>query len=156
MRARTTIAAIAAVVLTMAMTGCGGAPGGAASGGSSGTVKKGGILRIGTTSYIDSLNPFIGIETQSTPTSKVPAARPVRARARSRATGQAVGDVLRRQDLDVPPGAEREVVDGQPMTADDVAWTGNTIIRVCEHRDRGLARRSRTSRASRHPTRTLS
>src|SRR4029077_13421074 len=43
--------------------GCGG--GGAAGGGSGGQVKKGGILRVGTTQYIDSLNPFVAINSQS-------------------------------------------------------------------------------------------
>ncbi|HEY2789003.1 MAG TPA: ABC transporter substrate-binding protein [Gaiellales bacterium] len=54
---RATIA-LAGMVALLA-TGCGG--GGSAAGGSGGGSK---ILRIGTTYYIDTLNPLIGIETQ--------------------------------------------------------------------------------------------
>ena len=67
MRARRLIAAAIALAVVLAAAGCGGAGGseGGAPAGSGGPVKKGGILRVGTTSYIDSLNPFIGIESQS-------------------------------------------------------------------------------------------
>ena len=66
MRARRLIATtmLAAVVAISAGCGGGGAsPGG--GGGGSGNVVKGGILRVGTTNYIDSLNPFVAIESQS-------------------------------------------------------------------------------------------
>jgi peptide/nickel transport system substrate-binding protein len=53
---------LAALVTIAAGCGGGGAAGG---GGGSGGVVKGGILRVGTTNYIDSLNPFVAIESQS-------------------------------------------------------------------------------------------
>jgi peptide/nickel transport system substrate-binding protein len=49
----------AALVVAVVLGGC--AP--TESGG--GDPKKGGILKIGTVDYIDSLNPFIAIESQS-------------------------------------------------------------------------------------------
>jgi peptide/nickel transport system substrate-binding protein len=49
-----------ALVTALLVAGCG--PGD--QGGESG-VKKGGILKVGTVDYIDSLNPFIAIESQS-------------------------------------------------------------------------------------------
>ncbi len=52
---------LAAAVATAA--GCGG--GGAAGGGGGGGSTKGGILRVGTINYIDSLNPFVALESQS-------------------------------------------------------------------------------------------
>ncbi|HKV67931.1 MAG TPA: hypothetical protein VJN72_07565, partial [Gaiellales bacterium] len=57
-RSKTLRAAVAlAAMVALLATGCGG--GGSASGGASNK-----ILRIGTTYYIDTLNPFVGIETQ--------------------------------------------------------------------------------------------
>jgi peptide/nickel transport system substrate-binding protein len=50
----------AALVTVLLLGACGGDSGG----GESGAV-KGGILKIGTVDYIDSLNPFIAIESQS-------------------------------------------------------------------------------------------
>src|SRR2546423_3819044 len=64
MRARRLMATtmLAAVVAISAGCGGGAAP---AGGGGSGGVVKGGILRVGTINYIDSLNPFVAIESQS-------------------------------------------------------------------------------------------
>ena len=55
------------VALTLLAAGCSGKKGATTpSSSGSGAVKKGGILRIGTTSAIDSLNPYNYIETQAT------------------------------------------------------------------------------------------
>jgi len=51
-------------VLAVLAAGCGGG-GASPGGGSGGQIKQGGILRVGTTSYIDSLNPFVAINSQS-------------------------------------------------------------------------------------------
>ena len=59
------LAATAAVLVVAA--GCGGGSSSSGGGGGSGSgPHKGGILTIGTTNYIDSLNPFHYIESQST------------------------------------------------------------------------------------------
>src|SRR6476646_6973095 len=66
MTARRLITTTMLIALVAIAAGCGG--GGAApagSGGGSGAVVKGGILRVGTTNYIDSLNPFVATESQS-------------------------------------------------------------------------------------------
>jgi peptide/nickel transport system substrate-binding protein len=133
MRARMMIAAAAAMVLTIAMAGCGGAPGGgAASNGGSGTVKKGGILRIGTTSYIDSLNPFIGIETQSYNAYVMEYPQLVQYGPGLKIEGDWATKWETSSDgktwtFHLKPNVKWS--DGQPMTADDVVWTGNTIIK---------------------------
>ena len=58
------LAATAAVLVVAA--GCGGGSSSTGGGGETGSgPHKGGILTIGTTNYIDSLNPFHYIETQS-------------------------------------------------------------------------------------------
>src|SRR5438270_3672283 len=67
--ARWLAGAASLVVLAGACSG-GGTTGGSSGTGTQGTAgaspKQGGILRIGTTNYIDSLNPYNYIETQAT------------------------------------------------------------------------------------------
>ena len=114
MNARRLIATMALAAVVTAAAGCGGggaAPGGG-GGGSGGTV-KGGILRVGTTNYIDSLNPFVAIESQSYNAfvMEYPAARAVRPRREARGRlGDQLDAVLQRAHLDVPPEGRRQVV----------------------------------------------
>ena len=61
MRSRRLLAAAALAAVLLA-AGCGGSSG---SSGSSGSVKQGGVFTIGTTNYIDTLNPFNYIEAEA-------------------------------------------------------------------------------------------
>ena len=61
---RPLIALVAAALVVMTAAGCGTGVSNSSSG-SAGTVKKGGILNVGTISSIDSLNPFIAISSQA-------------------------------------------------------------------------------------------
>ena len=68
MRRTLLLFAASLAALTLALTACGGSSGTNAtgSGGSeTGAVEEGGILRVGTINYIDSLNPFHYIEAQA-------------------------------------------------------------------------------------------
>jgi peptide/nickel transport system substrate-binding protein len=56
---------VAAVLAILLVAGCGGSEGTSGQPGESGEVVQGGILRIGTINYVDSLNPFNYIESQS-------------------------------------------------------------------------------------------
>ena len=61
MRSRRMLAAAALAAVLLA-AGCGGSSG---SSGGSGSVKQGGVFTIGTTNYIDTLNPFNYIEAEA-------------------------------------------------------------------------------------------
>ena len=62
MNARRLMMAAAAAAVALPPVGCGGGSSSDNGGGGSGSVKEGGIFRVGTTNYIDSLNVFIYIE----------------------------------------------------------------------------------------------
>jgi hypothetical protein len=65
------IVAILTVFLAAVAAGCGGGDsdtsggGGESTGQTGGEIQKGGILRIGSTDQIDSLNPFVAFNAQS-------------------------------------------------------------------------------------------
>ena len=115
---RPRLLALAAVAAVFAAAGCGG---GSSSddGGTGGGPHKGGILTVGTTDYIDSLNPFHYITLQSYNALIVlypqlvqyalVQGRPEQAGDRRR-LGGLVGALGGRQGLDVPPEAEHQVV----------------------------------------------
>ena len=65
MKARRFVAAVALVAVLVTAAGCGGGSSGGGGGGGSSNIKQGGIFTIGTTNYIDTLNPFNYIEGQS-------------------------------------------------------------------------------------------
>jgi peptide/nickel transport system substrate-binding protein len=133
-------ALVAAVALLAA--GCGGSgespttTGPPGSGGQG--VKKGGILRIGTTNYIDSFNPFNYIESQAYQAMimiypqlvqydyKDGAFSIVGDWAKSWTTSEDGKDWT----FDLIPGGTWS--DGSPLTAADAAWTINTTVKYLD------------------------
>jgi peptide/nickel transport system substrate-binding protein len=127
---------IVAVAAILAVTGCGG---GSTSAGESSTgggeVVKGGILRIGTINYVDSLNPFNYIESQSVNAFIMLYPQLVQY---GYADGKYAieGDWAKSWDTSADgkdwtfhlvPGGKWS--DGQPLTADDAVWTINTTVK---------------------------
>jgi peptide/nickel transport system substrate-binding protein len=119
---------LAAAVATAA--GCGGggaAPGGGGGGGST----KGGILRVGTINYIDSLNPFVALESQSYNAFVMNYPQLVQYGPKEKLEGDWATSWSHSPDgltwtFHVKPG---KWSDGKPLTAADAAWTGNLIVK---------------------------
>ncbi|MGH3033901.1 MAG: ABC transporter substrate-binding protein [Gaiellaceae bacterium] len=132
---------VAALALILVLPACGGddVGGGEATGTGGETeeseVVKGGILRLGTIDYIDSLNPFNYIESQA-----YNAFIMIYPQLVQYTTGdeglEIEGDWAESWETSadgkdwtftLKPGTKWS--DGQPMTADDAAWTINTIVK---------------------------
>jgi peptide/nickel transport system substrate-binding protein len=132
MRARNLIATTVLVAVVVMAAGCGGGGGAAGGGGGGGGgVVKGGILRVGTTSYIDSLNPFVAIESQSYNAFVMEYPQLVQYGPGPKIEGDWATSWSHSSDgltwtFHVKPG---KWSDGKPMTAADAAWTGNTIVK---------------------------
>jgi len=119
--------------------GCGGGSSSGGTGGESGGgPNKGGILTIGTTNYIDSLNPFHYIESQSTNAMIMIYPQLVQyAQSKSDPNKLVlVGDWADSWDhsadgkdwtFHLKPDTKWS--DGKPMTAEDAAWTINTTVK---------------------------
>jgi peptide/nickel transport system substrate-binding protein len=127
---RPLIALVAAALVAMIAAGCG--TGVSSSSGSAGTVKKGGILNIGTTDNIDSLNPFIAIESQAYNAFVMEYPQLVQYGPGLKlegdwATSWDVSNGGKTYTFHLKPGGKWS--DGVPLTAEDAAWTGNTIIK---------------------------
>ena len=131
------LAATAAVLVVAA--GCGGGSSSSGDGGESGSgPHKGGILTIGTTNYIDSLNPFHYIEAQSYNAMIMIYPQLVQY-AESKGDPNKlvlVGDWADSWDhsadgkdwtFKLKPNTKWS--DGKPMTAEDAAWTINTTVK---------------------------
>ncbi len=121
-------ALLAAAAAVLAVAACGGGSG--SSGGS--TVKQGGVFRMGTSSTIDSLNPFIAIQSDAYTTFEyiyptlvqyTPALKIVANFARSWKTSPDG----RTWTFSTVPNAKWS--DGKPLTAADAAWTFSTILK---------------------------
>src|SRR5947208_993268 len=130
MRARRLIGTTMVAALVAIAAGCGGGGAGPGGGGSGGVV-KGGILRVGTTSYIDSLNPFVAIESQSYNAFVMEYPQLVQYGPGPKIEGDWATSWSHSSDgktwtFHVKPG---KWSDGKPMTARDAAWTGNTIVK---------------------------
>ncbi|HEX5261006.1 MAG TPA: ABC transporter substrate-binding protein [Gaiellales bacterium] len=128
---RPLIALVAAALVVMTAAGCGTGASNSTSG-SAGTVKKGGILNIGTTSGIDSLNPFIAIESQAYNAFVMEYPQLVQYGPGIKlegdwATSWKVSNGGKTYTFHLKPGGKWS--DGVPLTAEDAAWTGNTIIK---------------------------
>jgi peptide/nickel transport system substrate-binding protein len=128
MRKATRLVAVG-LALTLTAVACGGSGGGGGGGGS----KKGGHPIIGTTSNIDTLNPFVTFQQNSYAAfeyiypeliqynSKTFEFRPDFAQSWTQST-----DGLEWTFLTTPNATWS---DGQPLTANDAAWTFNTILK---------------------------
>ncbi len=126
MRLRSWIAAGMMACAVLVAAGCGG--GAASSGGSGGKT----VLRIGTTSYIDSLNPFVAIETQSYNAFVMEYPQLVQYGPGLKLQGDWATSWTHTPDgrtwtFHLKPGGKWS--DGKPLTAEDAAWTGNTIVK---------------------------
>jgi peptide/nickel transport system substrate-binding protein len=127
---------VAAVALAAGLVAaaCGGSSGSQAGGaGGEGAVKEGGILRLGTMTGIDSLNPFVTFQQDSYSTFEY--IYPFLVQYNTK-TLQYAPDFATKWETSADgltwtfhtvPNAKWS--DGQPLTAADVAWTFNTIIK---------------------------
>ena len=141
MKSRFTVFAAAALAVGLLAVGCGGDGGGGGGGGqsSSGSVKTGGILRIGSINYIDSFNPLKYIETQSTNAFIMLYPQLVQY-SYSKADGFKIeGDWATSWDTSSDGKTwtfhlhpDTKWSDGKPLTADDAAWTINTIVKYAD------------------------
>ena len=107
---------------------------GAAAAAAAEASTKGGILRVGTTNYIDSLNPFVAIESQSYNAFVMEYPQLVQYGPGEKLEGDwatswtTVARRARPGRSTLKPGGKWS--DGKPLTAEDAAWTGNTDHQV--------------------------
>src|SRR6266699_1639098 len=118
--------AAAAVVVVLAAAACGG------SSGNGGAVKEGGVFRLGSNSTIDSLNPFVAFNGDAYTTFEYIYPYLVQYNPKL----QFVADFARTWEhspdgttwtFHTQPNAKWS--DGKPLTAADVAWNYNTILK---------------------------
>jgi peptide/nickel transport system substrate-binding protein len=142
---RSLVAALVAATLAIAAAGCGGGDGsggsegsGTGEGSAAGEIEKGGVLRIGTTNYIDSLNPFNYIEAQAYNAFVMIFPQLVQY-AHDGTNYEIVGDWAESWEstpdgkvwtFNLKPGGQWS--DGTPLTAEDAAWTINTTIEYAD------------------------
>ncbi len=118
--------AVAAIVLPVS---CGGS----SSGGGSGGGSK--ILRVGTVASIDSLNPFVAIDPQATNAFVMEYPQLVQYGPGVKIEGDWARSWSHSPDglvwtFHLRPGGTWS--DGKPLTAEDAAWTGNTILKYAD------------------------
>ncbi len=119
---------VSAVAVVLVVTSCSSATTG--SGGSQGTVKQGGFLRIGSTTQVDSLNPFVAFNQD--PYIIFQYEYPVLVQYDTRtlsfvpdlATSWSHNSDFTQWSFKLVSGAKWS--DGQPLTAQDVVWTLDT------------------------------
>ena len=136
MRRSAVAAALAVAILGAACTGGSGGGGTSASAasasGSGAPIAEGGVLRIAAFDGIDSLNPFVGVNDDSYATYEYIYPQLVQYDANLQLVGDFATDWTQSKDgltwtFHTQPNAEWS--DGQPLTAEDVAWTYDTIIK---------------------------
>ena len=129
---------VVALAAILAATGCGGSEQTGGQGTGTGNVVKGGILRVGTINYIDSLNPFNWIESQSLNAFIMLYPQLVQY-AYTNGKYEIEGDWAESWETSADgkdwtfhlvPGAKWS--DGKPMTADDAVWTINTTVKFAD------------------------
>jgi len=125
---------ISGVLVAVALLGaaCGGGSNGSSNQGSSSTVKEGGTLRIGTSSTIDSLNPFVAFQANAILLFYYEYPYLTQLDAKNNIVPQFAKTWTVSPDgltvtYHLTPNAKWS--DGQPLNANDVAWTFNTIIK---------------------------
>jgi peptide/nickel transport system substrate-binding protein len=133
LRRRPIIYLVLPLVLASVLSACSSSSGGNGQGGNAGSVTQGGVLRIGTSSGLTSLNPFVGFNQDdysawmyiypsllqydtTTPTYDY---MPSFATEWSQSSDGLTVTFKTRPDA--------KWSDGEPLTADDVAWTFNMI-----------------------------
>jgi peptide/nickel transport system substrate-binding protein len=125
-------ALIAAAAAALVLAACGGSSGSSSSGSA---IKQGGVFRLGTSSTIDSLNPFIAFQSDAYTTFEyiyptlvqyTPSLKIVENFARSWTTSPDG----RTWTFTTQPNAKWS--DGKPLTAADAAWTFSTILKFAD------------------------
>jgi peptide/nickel transport system substrate-binding protein len=133
MKARRFVGVVALVAVLVTAAGCGGGSSGTGGGGNSGEVKQGGIFTIGTTNYIDTLNPFNYIESQAVTAytevfpSLIQYGPGLKEIVPDYATSWSSSADGLTWTYKLVPGGKWS--DGQPLTANDAVWTINTILK---------------------------
>jgi peptide/nickel transport system substrate-binding protein len=131
---------VVALVAALSFAGCGGSESTSTSGQGTdtGKVVKGGILRIGTINYVDSLNPFNYIESQSVNAFIMLYPQLVQYKYED-GEYEIEGDWAKSWETSpdgkdwtfhLIPGGQWS--DGKPLTADDAVWTINTTIKFAD------------------------
>jgi peptide/nickel transport system substrate-binding protein len=126
-------AAMLAVVLALVAAGCTGGGGGEEGGGG---IKEGGTLRIGTSSGIDSLNPFVGFNQDDYSTWMYIYPSLLQYDTRTYDFAAHFADRWEQSDdgltvtFHTMPGATWS--DGEPLTAEDAVWTIDTILKYAD------------------------
>lgn len=132
------ILALLALVLTAAACGgdgeSEGAPTGTGATEEEGEVVKGGILRIGTTGEIDSINPFVAFNSESYQAFVIEYPLLVQYSPEFEWEGDWAESWETSADglvwtFTLKPG---QWSDGQPLTAEDAVWTGETVLRFAK------------------------
>ena len=133
MRASKLLAA-GAVIAVLLAAGCGGSSSSNNSGsGGGGGVKQGGVFLIGTTSYIDTLNPFNYIEAGAVDAylevypELVQLGPDLTTFEPSLATKWTHSADFKTYTFTLHSGGKWS--DGKPLTATDVAWMANTVVK---------------------------
>jgi peptide/nickel transport system substrate-binding protein len=130
---RRTIRGVAvAAMFAMAAAGCAGGSSTATNSGGAGAIVEGGILRLGSTSVIDSLNPFKAFEQDAYNVFQYVYPYLVQWDEDLQLTGDFATDWTWNDDdtevtLDLITGGTWS--DGEPLTATDAAYTLNLILR---------------------------
>jgi peptide/nickel transport system substrate-binding protein len=131
---------VVALVAALSLAGCGGSESTSTSGQGTdtGKVVKGGILRIGTINYVDSLNPFNYIESQSVNAFIMLYPQLVQYKYED-GKYEIEGDWAKSWETSpdgkdwtfhLIPGGQWS--DGKPLTADDAVWTINTTVKFAD------------------------
>jgi peptide/nickel transport system substrate-binding protein len=133
--------ALGTVAALLVATGCGGGSSSGGGGTGAGGVKKGGILTVGTTNYIDTLNPFNFIESQGYNAMMMiyPQLIQYKQSAADPNVLEFEGDWATSWETS-PDGKDWTFKlkpdttwsDGKPMTAEDAAWTINTTVKYAD------------------------
>ena len=120
--------AAAGVAAALALAACGGSSGGS----SGGQVKQGGVFRLGTPSGIDSLNPFVAVQSDAYSTFEYIYPELVQYNPKlafvpdfARSWQQSANGLT--WTFHTQPNARWS--DGKPLTAADAAWTFSTILK---------------------------
>ena len=131
---------VVALVAALSFAGCGGSESTSTSGQGTdtGKVVKGGILRIGTINYVDSLNPFNYIESQSVNAFIMLYPQLVQYKYEG-GKYEIEGDWAKSWETSpdgkdwtfhLIPGGQWS--DGKPLTADDAVWSINTTVKFAD------------------------
>ena len=120
------LAGVVAVTAVAALVGAG------CGNGTAGSVKDGGVFRLGTDSSIDSLNPFVAFQADAYTTFEYIYPSLVQYNPQLKivadfATSWSMSDGGRVWTFHTAPNAKWS--DGKPLTAQDAAWTYQTILK---------------------------